>query len=138
MYDITFTHFLWWIPLAVLCIWLYLNIYIQTWFAPAPAPLSTLIRGVGAFSKGKWDFQKVSWGWSDGSGGDTCTAENTVVSPNFLVWKFCGKAQFLHNFGRFTQNYAETVPFHKIPHHEIRWNYGIFRSVAYKFVLILD
>ena len=131
MYDITFTHFLWWIPLAMLCIWLYLNIYIQIWFAPAPAPLSTLIRGVGAFSKGKWDFQKVSWGWSDGSGDD-------VVSANFLVWKFCGKVQFLHNFGRFTQNYAETVPFHKIPHHEIRWNYGIFCCVAYKFVLILD
>ena len=69
----------------MLCIWLYLNIYIQTWFAPAPAPLSTLIRGIGAFSKGKWDFQKVSWGWSDGSGGDACTAENTVVSLNFLV-----------------------------------------------------
>ena len=20
----------------------------------------------------------------------TCTAKNTVISPNFLVWKFCG------------------------------------------------
>ena len=33
------------------------------------------------------------------------TAENTVISPNFLVWKFRGK-----------------------PHQEIRWNCGIFRS----------
>ena len=39
---------------------------------------------------------------------------NTVISPNFLVWKFCAKAQFLHSFGRFAQNYAENVPFHKI------------------------
>ena len=23
------------------------------------------------------------------------TAKNTVISPNSLVWKFCGKAQFL-------------------------------------------
>ena len=34
--------------------------------------------------------------------------------PNFLVWKFCEKEQFLHSFGRFAGNYAETVPFHKI------------------------
>ena len=37
------------------------------------------------------------------------TAKNTVISPNFLVWKFCGKAQFPHSFGRFARNYAETV-----------------------------
>ena len=38
----------------------------------------------------------------------------TVISANFLVWKFCGKVQFLHSFGQIAQNYAETVPFHKI------------------------
>ena len=27
------------------------------------------------------------------------TAKNIVISPNFLVWKFCGKAQFRHSFG---------------------------------------
>ena len=42
------------------------------------------------------------------------TAKNTVISPNFLVWKFCGKAQFPNSFGRIARNYAETVPFHKI------------------------
>ena len=42
------------------------------------------------------------------------TAKNTVISPNFLVWKFCRKAQFLQTFGRIARNYAETVPFHKI------------------------
>ena len=36
------------------------------------------------------------------------TAKNTVISPDFLVWKFCGKAQF--------------------PHQEIRRNYGSFHS----------
>ena len=29
------------------------------------------------------------------------TAKNTVISPDFLVWKVCGKAQFPHSFGRF-------------------------------------
>ena len=29
------------------------------------------------------------------------TAINTVVSSNFLAWKFCGKAQFWHSFGCF-------------------------------------
>ena len=38
------------------------------------------------------------------------TVKNTVISPNFLVWKFCGKAQAQ----RIAQNYAEPVPFHKI------------------------
>ena len=42
------------------------------------------------------------------------TAKNIVISPNFLVWKFCGKAQFPDSFGRTAGNYAETVPFHKI------------------------
>ena len=40
--------------------------------------------------------------------------KNTAVSPNFLVWEFCGKAQFPHSFVWFTRNYAKTAPFHKI------------------------
>ena len=36
------------------------------------------------------------------------TAKNTVISPNFLVWKFYGKEQFPHSFGRIAQNYVET------------------------------
>ena len=50
------------------------------------------------------------------------TALNTVLSPNFLVWKFSGNAQFLQ---RISRNYGETVCFHKIPHSEIRQNFGI-------------
>ena len=40
------------------------------------------------------------------------TAKNTVISPDFLVWKLCLSA--------------------KLPHQEIRWNYDIFRSVSNK------
>ena len=36
-----------------------------------------------------------------------------VKFSNFLVWKFCGKAQSRHSFGRMARNYAETMPFHK-------------------------
>ena len=39
--------------------------------------------------------------------------KNTAISPNFLVWGSCGKAQFGHSFVRFVQNYAKTAPFHK-------------------------
>ena len=42
---------------------------------------------------------------------DILTAKNKVISPNFLVCKFCGKAQFPHSFG------------------QIARNHGIFRSV---------
>ena len=45
---------------------------------------------------------------------DKTTAKNTIISPDFLVWKFCGKAQFPHGFGRSARNSAETVPFRKI------------------------
>ena len=41
-------------------------------------------------------------------------AKNTVISPNFLMWKFCGKAKFPHGFEQIARNYAATVPFHKI------------------------
>ena len=42
------------------------------------------------------------------------TPKTTVISPDFLVWKFCGKAQFPHSFGQIARNYAEIVPFRKI------------------------
>ena len=46
-----------------------------------------------------------------------------------MGWKFRGKAQFLYSVGQIARNYAETVPFHKISHHEIRRNYGETQSV---------
>ena len=30
------------------------------------------------------------------------TAKKTVISPNFLTWKFCGKEQFPHSFRRYS------------------------------------
>ena len=48
------------------------------------------------------------------------TLVRIIISPNFLVWKFCGKAQLLHSFRQITRNSAETMPFDKISHHEIR------------------
>ena len=42
------------------------------------------------------------------------TALNTVISPNFLMLRFCGKAQFPYSFGQSTRNCAKTVPFLKI------------------------
>ena len=32
--------------------------------------------------------------------------------PNFLVWKFCGNAEFPQSFGQIARHYAETLPFH--------------------------
>ena len=65
----------------------------------------------------------------------TLTAKNTLISPDFLVWKFCGKAQFPHSFGQIAQNYAETVPFRNIstPGNRVKWRY--FRSVLLKYPL---
>ena len=48
------------------------------------------------------------------------TALNTVVSPNFLVRKFCGEAQKF----RAIRLCLST----KFPHQEIRWNYGTLCS----------
>ena len=42
-----------------------------------------------------------------------------------MGWKFFGKTEFTHSFWRFAQNYAETVPFHKIskPENEVKLRY---------------
>ena len=56
---------------------------------------------------------------------ESFTGKNTVISTDFLVWKFCGKAQFPHSFGPFVRNYAETVPFRKIftPWNQVKLRY---------------
>ena len=67
----------------------------------------------------------------------TDTAKNTLISPNFLVWKFCGKAQFPHSFGRYSFHIVsgespktmwKLFLSSKFPHQEITRNYGIFRG----------
>ena len=69
------------------------------------------------------------------------TTKNTVISPNFLMWKFCEKTQFLHSFAWITRT-MWNVSFHKFPHQIIRWNYGILRSDTLydlvKICLIID
>ena len=57
------------------------------------------------------------------------TVKNTVVSPDFLVWKFCGKAKFPHSFGDSPETMQKLCLSAKFLHQEIRWNNGIFRSV---------
>ena len=55
------------------------------------------------------------------------TAKNTSLSPDFLVWKFCGKAQFSYSFGPISRTYAETVPFRKIstPGNQVKlWHFS--------------
>ena len=54
------------------------------------------------------------------------TAKDIVISPYFLVGKFCGKAQFLHSFGQLARmkrflkdNWNICIPFAKI----IAWTY---------------
>ena len=42
------------------------------------------------------------------------TIHNHEISPNFLVWKFYGNAQFQQSFGRFVQNPVEPVRFLKM------------------------
>ena len=40
-------------------------------------------------------------------------SKNTVFLPNFLVSKFCGKAQLPFSLGKIPRNSAKTIPFHK-------------------------
>ena len=49
-----------------------------------------------------------------------------------MVWKFCGKAR--HSFARFTRNFAETVPFHKIstPGNQMKLRY--FMQCMYQYI----
>ena len=45
------------------------------------------------------DCRKEKSTMSECETGGAITAKNTVISPNLMVWKFCGKAQFPHSFG---------------------------------------
>ena len=50
------------------------------------------------------------------------TVKNTAISPDFLVWKFFGKAQFLHSSGESPETMRKLCLSAKFPHQEIRWN----------------
>ena len=53
------------------------------------------------------------------------TAKSTIILSNFIVWKFCGKAQFSSSFRRFARNYAETVSLYIIfaPGNKVKLRY---------------
>ena len=75
-------------------------------------------------------FKKI---WNSICNYFTNTAEGTAILPNFLVWKFCEKAQILH---RATPETMRKLCLSiKIPHQEIRCNYGILRSIASSIVV---
>ena len=48
------------------------------------------------------------------------------VTDHFLVWKFCGKTQFLV-WGESPETIRNLCLCTKFPHQEIRWNYDILR-----------
>ena len=58
-----------------------------------------------------------------------CTDKYITIPPNFLLWRFCGKAQFLHSFVLFAQTMRKLCLSSIFQHQEISWNYGIFCSV---------
>ena len=57
------------------------------------------------------------------------TAKNTVISPNFLMWKFCGMHSFRIVSGESPETMRKLCLSTKFPHQGIRWNYGISRCV---------
>ena len=76
------------------------------------------LAGLGARANRKTYFSQGLPFKGHFKGGDTLntiTAKNIVISPYFLVWKFCGKAQFRHSF-RMRKLCLST----KFPHQEIR------------------
>ena len=46
--------------------------------------------------------------------------KNTVISPNILMWKFCGKAQFPHSFGRRSETEWDLAPYEIKTSHELK------------------
>ena len=81
--------------------------------------------------KKKWNSISVSWSkkWFS-TDYPFKLRKMPVTSPISLVWKFYGKAQFPHCFGRLAPNSGETVPSTKFPHQEIGKNYCILRSAS--------
>ena len=67
------------------------------------------------------------------------TAKNSVISPNFLVCKFCVKTNFPHSFGQIAEKNAETVTFHKIsaPGNKAKLRYFFLRCVPLVFPCLL-
>ena len=63
------------------------------------------------------------------------TTYNTVILPNFLVWKFCGKAQFLHSFGQFPCETAFPQNFHTRQLGEIRVFFAVWTGALIVYLV---
>ena len=57
---------------------------------------------------------------SDAAVTATHTTENTEISHNFIMWKFCGKAQFPRVSGELPETLWKLCFSAKFPHQEIR------------------
>ena len=57
--------------------------------------------------------------------------KKSIISPNFMVWKFCGKAQFLLSFGNLSEAMQKLCLSTKFPHQKIIGHYNIFCSNFY-------
>ena len=53
------------------------------------------------------------------------TPKNSAISPNSLVCKFCGKAQFPLSFYDSPETMKKLRLSTKFQHQEVRWDYGI-------------
>ena len=56
---------------------------------------------------------------------------NAVISPNFLLWKFCGKLQFLQRFGRFEtirKLYGNCIST-QFPHQKVTVFYAVLAEI---------
>ena len=56
------------------------------------------------------------------------TVSNTLISHDFLVWTFCGNAQFLQSLADLPETLVKLCYSAKFPHQENMWNYGILRN----------
>ena len=63
-----------------------------------------------------------------------------LISPDFLAWAFCGKAQFSHSFRPIARNYVETVWFCKIstPANQVRLQYFSQCKFCLRFCISVD
>ena len=63
------------------------------------------------------------------------SAKNTVISPNLLLWKFCGKAQLPQSLGKLPGTMQKLRLSTKFPHEEIRWLFLIWFVVKIKWLV---
>ena len=59
------------------------------------------------------------------------TAQNAVISPNFLAWKFVERYSFRIDLGKSPETMRKLCLSTKFPHQKIRCSYGILRSASY-------